>query len=79
MMHSGKVYKLEELGVFANLNYTKVDELTCGEVGYFTANIRDAREIIIGDTITDVKNPCTVPLAGYRTVKTPGFLRDISG
>ncbi|MCK9595211.1 MAG: translation elongation factor 4 [Candidatus Omnitrophica bacterium] len=69
MMHSGKVYKLEELGVFANLNYTKVDELTCGEVGYFTANIRDAREIIIGDTITDVKNPCTVPLAGYRTVK----------
>lgn len=69
MMHSGKVYKIEELGTLKNLKYSKADSLSCGEVGYLTANIRDAREIIIGDTITDEKNPCDKPLPGYRTLK----------
>jgi len=68
MMHSGKIYKIEELGVF-NLKYLKIDSLTCGEVGYFTANIRDPREIIIGDTITDAKNPCSNALPGYKKIK----------
>ncbi|MDD2688534.1 MAG: translation elongation factor 4 [Candidatus Omnitrophica bacterium] len=69
LMHSGKVYKIEELGVFKNLKYFKADSLSCGEVGYFTANIRDPREIIIGDTVTDIKNPCSQSLPGYRTLK----------
>ncbi|MDO8662573.1 MAG: translation elongation factor 4 [Candidatus Omnitrophota bacterium] len=69
MLHSGTVYKIEELGVFKNLKYSAVTSLTCGEVGYFTANIRQAREIIIGDTITDPKNPCACALPGYRTPK----------
>jgi len=69
MFHAGKIYKIEELGVFKDLKYTAVDSLTCGEVGYFTANMRDPREVIIGDTITDPKNPCSVALPGYRKVK----------
>lgn len=69
MMHSNSTYKIEELGVLKNLKYSAVDSLTCGEVGYFTANIREAREIIIGDTVTDVKNPCTEKFPGYRTIK----------
>jgi len=69
MMHSGALYKIEELGVFKNLKYSAVDLLTGGEVGYFTANIRDPREIIIGDTITDTKNPCKDALPGYRKLK----------
>ncbi len=69
LMHSGKTYKIEELGVFKNLQYSKVDSLSCGEAGYLNANIRDPREIIIGDTITDTKNPCQEPLPGYRTLK----------
>ena len=69
LIHSGKSYKLEELGVFKDLKYFSVDALTCGEVGYLTANIRDPREIIIGDTITDPKNPCATALPGYRTIK----------
>lgn len=68
MMHSNATYKIEELGVF-NLKYREKETLTCGEVGYFTANIRDPREIIIGDTITDNKRPCSRPLAGYRRLK----------
>ena len=69
LMHSGQNYKIEELGVFKDLKYSKVDSLTCGEVGYLTANIRDPREIIIGDTLTDLKNPCEQALPGYRTPK----------
>ncbi|MBL7151478.1 MAG: elongation factor 4 [Candidatus Omnitrophica bacterium] len=69
MMHSGKTYKIEELGVFKNLKYAEADSLSCGEVGYLTANIRDAREIVIGDTIADLKNPCSAVLPGYRTIK----------
>ncbi len=69
MMHLGKIYKIEELGVFKNLQYTKAESLTCGEAGYFTANIRDPREILIGDTITDVKNPCSDMFPGFRKLK----------
>ncbi|PIP18861.1 MAG: elongation factor 4 [Candidatus Omnitrophica bacterium CG08_land_8_20_14_0_20_41_16] len=66
MMHSGAIYKIEELGVFKDLKYSVVNSLSCGEVGYFTANIREPRGIIIGDTITDVKNPCVDVFPGYR-------------
>ena len=69
LMQKGQTYRIEELGVFKDLKYFEVDSLSCGEVGYLTANIRDPREIIIGDTMTDVKNPCQNPLAGYRTLK----------
>ncbi|MDD5465230.1 MAG: translation elongation factor 4 [Candidatus Omnitrophica bacterium] len=69
MFNAGKIYKIEELGVFKNLKYSTVDSLTCGEVGYFTANLRDPREVVIGDTITDPKNPCSQALPGYRKVK----------
>ncbi|MDD5669040.1 MAG: translation elongation factor 4 [Candidatus Omnitrophica bacterium] len=68
-LHSGDQYKIEELGVFKNLKYSKVDTLTCGEVGYIIANIRDAREIVIGDTITDVRKPCSEALPGFRQLK----------
>ncbi len=69
MFHTGKIYKIEELGVFKDLKYAGVNSLSCGEVGYFTANMRDPREVVIGDTITDIKNPCSQALPGYRKVK----------
>ncbi|MEI6832174.1 MAG: translation elongation factor 4 [Candidatus Omnitrophota bacterium] len=69
MFHTGKIYKIEELGVFKDLKYSSVDSLTCGEVGYFTANMRDPREVVIGDTMTNVLNPCSQALPGYRKVK----------
>lgn len=62
-------HKIEELGIIKNLKPIRVDSLSCGEVGYIIANIRDPREIIIGDTITDFNNPLQQPLAGYRQVK----------
>lgn len=69
LLHTGKTYKIEEIGILRNLKYAQVDALSCGEVGYFTANIRDPREIVIGDTATDIKNSCEHALPGYRTIK----------
>jgi len=69
MFNAGKIYKIEELGVFKDLKYSVVDSLACGEVGYFTANLRDPREVAIGDTITDPRNPCAQALPGYRKIK----------
>ena len=72
MMNSQKTYKIEEVGVFIPHN-KKIDTLGCGEVGYFTANIRDAKEIIIGDTVTELAHPAQEPLPGYKKVKPMVF------
>ncbi|MBL7197137.1 MAG: elongation factor 4 [Candidatus Omnitrophica bacterium] len=68
MLNSSRNYKIEEVGIFTP-ERTKISELKSGEVGYFTANIRDAKEIIIGDTVTDAKNPTQEPLPGYKKIK----------
>lgn len=72
MMNSQKTYTIEEVGIFQPKN-SKIDLLRCGEVGYFTANIRDAKEIIIGDTVTDLENPAKEKLPGYKKVKPMVF------
>jgi len=69
MMQSSKTYRLEELGILKNLKMTKVDNLSCGEVGYFISNIRSAEEVFIGDTVFDIKNPISAALAGFRKLK----------
>jgi GTP-binding protein LepA len=65
MMASGKVYKVEELGL-RTPKEVKVDSLQAGEVGYLTAQIRDIKDIVIGDTVTLNDNPTPTPLAGYK-------------
>ncbi|MFH1692339.1 MAG: translation elongation factor 4 [Candidatus Omnitrophota bacterium] len=68
MMQSQKTYTVEEIGVLKpQMSTTK--KLSCGEVGYLTANIRDPKEVMIGDTITLKNNPCEEPLPGYKKVK----------
>ena len=66
-MSSGKAYEVQEVGIF-NPRQSTVGELSCGEVGYITCNIRDAREIFVGDTVTDAENPAPAPLPGYKKV-----------
>ncbi len=65
MMHMGKDYSVEEIGMFMP-EATKVKRLGCGEVGYITCNIHEPREVRVGDTITDAINPTAEPLEGYR-------------
>jgi GTP-binding protein LepA len=72
MMQTGGKYEVEVLGVFSPAP-TEVDELTAGEVGYITGNIRDITEVQIGDTITLEKNPAKEPLEGYEEIKPMVF------
>jgi len=67
MMNAGKMYEVKEVGVFKP-KPTEIDKLVCGEVGYLGCNIRDAREVVIGDTVTDNKNQASSALPGYRKV-----------
>ncbi|MBI4974723.1 MAG: elongation factor 4 [Candidatus Omnitrophica bacterium] len=68
MMSNKSIYEVQEVGIFRPKPQL-VEGLSCGEVGYITCNIRDAKEILIGDTITDAKNPTPVALLGYKKVR----------
>lgn len=68
LMHMQKDYTVDGMGVFTPFD-VKVKELCAGEVGYITCNVRDPKEVRVGDTITDVVSPCREPLEGYRQLK----------
>ena len=67
LMHSGNTYLVTEVGI-RTPNELKTNELTVGEVGYLTAQIRDIRDVFPGETITLKKNPAAEPLPGYRHI-----------
>ena len=68
MMGTGRVYDIEEAGVFKP-SPAAVDELSCGEVGYFTCNIKNPKEVHVGDTVTDFRKPAADALPGYKKVR----------
>ena len=66
MMASGTVYKVVECGHMLPIGLDPCGELRAGEVGYFTASIKNVRDTSVGDTVTSVENPAAEPLPGYR-------------
>jgi GTP-binding protein LepA len=68
LMRTGREYAITEMGQFRP-EMQKCDELAAGQVGYFTANIKNIENVNIGDTVTDAANPATEPLAGYKEPK----------
>lgn len=67
-MRTGREYSITEMGQFRP-GMEKCDELAAGQVGYFTANIKNIEYVNIGDTVTDAANPTAEPLAGYKEPK----------
>ncbi|MDD4012967.1 MAG: translation elongation factor 4 [Candidatus Omnitrophica bacterium] len=67
-MNKRSIYEVKEVGVFMPKEET-IDELDCGEVGYIVCNIKEAKEVVVGDTVTDLANPSKEPLPGYKAVK----------
>ena len=63
-MASGKEYEVVELG-YQTPTRVQVDELICGDVGYFAGSIKELTRFV-GDTLTSVENPAKEPLAGYK-------------
>jgi len=68
MMQAHKTCTVEEVGIFKP-QIVSTKGLACGQVGYLTANIRDPKEVMIGDTITLTAEPAATPLPGYKPVK----------
>ena len=66
LLHSGKNVEVKEVGSFNPKPY-KRDQLTAGETGYFTANIKSPLDIKVGDTLTDAKQP-SPPLPGFQEI-----------
>ncbi len=64
-MASKKSYKVEEIGI-RTPKEIKTDILKVGEVGYLTAQIKDIKDIKVGDTITLLDNKASQPLPGYK-------------
>jgi len=63
---SDKDYEVVEAGVFAPGNFIATGELTAGEVGYFTASIKNVADTLPGDTVTHADNPTDKPFPGYK-------------
>lgn len=72
MMSSKESYYVQEVGIFKP-NSIVTGKLECGEVGYIVFNIKDARKVSIGDTITLAKHPADKPLPGYKKMKPMVF------
>ena len=72
MMGTGLDYEIKEVGVFTpDPEPRKI--LEEGTVGYVIANIKDASEIQIGDTITSARKPANTPLPGFKEVQPMVF------
>ena len=65
MMSTGATHPIDQVGVFRPKRDT-VDELTAGEIGYFTAAIKEVADTRVGDTVTEDKKPCQNALDGFK-------------
>ncbi len=67
MMQTGATHRIDKVGVFTP-KATDVEYLGPGEVGFFTASIKEVADAAVGDTITDEKKPTAEPLKGFKEV-----------
>lgn len=73
MMFSSAKYKVVETGYLRPKGMEPCGELVAGEVGYFTASIKNVSDTGVGDTVTGVDNPAVEALPGYRAVQPMVF------
>ncbi|HPQ46639.1 MAG TPA: translation elongation factor 4 [Clostridia bacterium] len=66
MMNTGCRHLVNEIGYMKPGGYIPGKELSAGEVGYFTASIKNVKDTRVGDTVTSAQNPAKKPLKGYK-------------
>ena len=66
LMASGAEYEVVECGHLLPLGLEPCKELSAGEVGYFTASIKNVKDTRVGDTVTQADRPAAEALPGYR-------------
>ena len=70
LMSTGASYKVLEVGHLRPKGLDPCDELGCGDVGYFTASIKNVEDTRVGDTVTETARPAAEPLPGYRPARS---------
>ena len=66
LMASGAQYTVLDCGYLRPLGMDSAPSLSAGEVGWFTASIKNVKDTRVGDTITEAARPTAEPLPGYR-------------
>lgn len=69
---TGKKYFADEIGTL-KLQQVPKTVISAGDVGYLITGIKEAREVKVGDTITDAANPTLEAIAGFEDVKPMVF------
>ena len=67
LMQAGTNYLVTEVGI-RTPNEIKTKSLTAGQVGYLCAQIKDIKDVHPGDTVTNLENPASEALPGYRVI-----------
>ena len=69
---TGKSYFADEVGTL-NLKQKPKQEILTGDVGYLITGIKEAKEVKVGDTITDFETPTLEAVSGFEDVKPMVF------
>lgn len=70
MIATGAEFQVLECGYMEPLGMEPAGELSAGEVGYFTASIKNVKDTRVGDTVTGAENPAAEALPGYRPAQS---------
>ena len=71
-MSTDATYLIDRVGIFRPKQEI-IDKLGPGEIGFFTAAIKEVADTRVGDTITDEKRPCVQPLPGFKPAQPVVF------
>ena len=66
-LSNGRVFNIDTMGVLTP-KPVAIAELTAGEVGFFTATIKNVADTKIGDTVTDDEHPAATALPGFMEI-----------
>lgn len=72
LMSNSAIYQIERIGIFQP-KQKMINELGPGEIGFFTASIKQVSDMRVGDTITDAKIVCDTPLDGFKPAQPVVF------
>jgi GTP-binding protein LepA len=72
LMSTGAAYQVDRVGIFRPKQEMR-SRLGPGEIGFFTASIRQVADTRVGDTVTDEKKPANAPLPGFKPAQPVVF------
>jgi len=71
-LNTGNDYHADEIGIL-KMDLVPKPLVAAGDVGYIISGIKQAKEVKVGDTITNVANPCKEAVKGFEDVKPMVF------